>query len=290
MTNSLPPELYYLSNFRVALAWVAERYEDLLTPEEQVFIEQFSTSPHPSQALLVRMVMRKGVHFRLSKLNYSEIGDTHSAAEHLLDCDWISVQAPLRSTELVELMTKDELLAHAPLTDRRASQKKSELREQLLALEHLEQPFNAWCPTLDDRLYSLQIAELCDRLRLMFFGNLSQDWTEFVLADLGIYRYEQVDISPESRGFRTRRGVDDYVRLRNYRLLLEAGEPLSKWLPDLLAFETANPYLRSRQSKLLFQIGQQLEKLGELELALSLYQVLWPTCSGHVNTSSLGEA
>lgn len=28
--------------------------------------------------------------------------------------------------------------------------------------------------------------ELCDRLRLILFGNLAQDWSEFVLADLGI--------------------------------------------------------------------------------------------------------
>ena len=40
-------------------------------------------------------------------------------------------------------------------------------------------------PQLDDRLFSLTIMDLCDRLRLMFFGNLYQDWSEFVLADLG---------------------------------------------------------------------------------------------------------
>ena len=30
MSSSLPPELYYLENFRTALAWVAGRYADLL--------------------------------------------------------------------------------------------------------------------------------------------------------------------------------------------------------------------------------------------------------------------
>ena len=53
-----------------------------------------------------------------------------------------------------------------------------------------------WCPQLDERLLSLAIGPLCDRLRLMFFGNLAQDWSEFVLADLGIFRYEQVPITP----------------------------------------------------------------------------------------------
>ena len=30
---------------------------------------------------------------------------------------------------------------------------------------------------------------LCDRLRLMFFGNLRQDWAEFVLTELGLQRF-----------------------------------------------------------------------------------------------------
>ena len=30
---------------------------------------------------------------------------------------------------------------------------------------------------LDDQLLSLMVGELCDRLRLMFFGNLAQDWS-----------------------------------------------------------------------------------------------------------------
>lgn len=38
--------------------------------------------------------------------------------------------------------------------------------------------------------------DLCDRLRLMFFGNLHQDWSEFVLADLGIYTYEKSSSAP----------------------------------------------------------------------------------------------
>ncbi|MFX7878720.1 hypothetical protein ABTK13_20860, partial [Acinetobacter baumannii] len=30
----------------------------------------------------------------------------------------------------------------------------------------------------------MRVGGLCERLRLMFFGNLRQDWSEFVLADL----------------------------------------------------------------------------------------------------------
>ncbi len=62
-------------------------------------------------------------------------------------------------------------------------------------------------PQLAEPLYSLTVMDLCDRLRLMFFGNLHQDWSEFVLADLGIYTYEKVAFCAESRGLRSRDDV-----------------------------------------------------------------------------------
>lgn len=63
MSVSLAPELYYLSNFRTALAWVAERYADLLADEERAFLDTFNTLPWPSQALLVRMISARAVIF-----------------------------------------------------------------------------------------------------------------------------------------------------------------------------------------------------------------------------------
>ena len=272
MSAPLPPELYYLGNFRTALAWVGERYADLLSAEESSFIARFAALPLPAQALLVRMVMRKGCHFRASKLQYAEIGEAHAAATTLLELGWLSDCAPLEAREVAALLRKDELLALLPPAERRASRKKTELEEQLAALELPAQPFAAWCPSLDERLYSLQVGALCDRLRLLFFGNLSQDWSEFVLADLGIYRYEAVPIDPESRGFRCRADVDDYLFLRARRERFEAGEAVAAVLDGLLDFASANPYLQSRHARLLFKLAQQLEKDGESEAALALYR------------------
>jgi len=268
----LAAELYYLDNFRTALGWVRERYPEALSVEEVSFIERFHTLEWPAQALLVRMIMRRGSHFRLSKLDYPEIGESMAAARPLLELGWISEQAPLGAVEIAELLRKNEVLAHLPLPDRRASQKKGELIEQLRTQNLPAQTFSDWCPSLDDRLLSLQVSELCDRLRLMFFGNLDQDWSEFVLADLGIYRYESVDICPHSRGFQCRQDIDDYLYLRGLRRHCEEGEAVQAIVPALLTFSSENPYLRNRQSRLLFQVAQQLEKCGELEQALTLYR------------------
>ena len=76
MPAALEDPFYYLNNFHTLLDWIRERYSDLLDAEEQAFIEDFHALPRASQALLVRMVMRKGTLFRASKLNYAEIGET----------------------------------------------------------------------------------------------------------------------------------------------------------------------------------------------------------------------
>lgn len=272
MPSSLAVEFYYVGNFRTAILWVQERYADLLTVEERTFIKCFFGLTLPAQALLVRMIMRRGCHFRLSKLDYPEIGDSLAAALLLLELGWLSEQALLSATEVAKLLRKEEVLAHLPLLDRRAAQKKSELLEQLLAQDLPAQSFISWCPNLDDRVLSLQVGEFCDRLRLMFFGNLSQEWSEFVLVDLGIYRYEPVEITPHSRGFQCRQDIEDYLHLRGLRQHCDEGHDVEAILPALLSFSSENPYLRTRQSRLLFQVAQQLERCGELEQALTLYR------------------
>src|SRR5476649_1861088 len=76
--------LYYLENFHLVLAWIGERYDDLLTDEERDFLRAFPALPQASRALFVRMVMRKGTVFRASKLVYAEIGSAQEAARPLV--------------------------------------------------------------------------------------------------------------------------------------------------------------------------------------------------------------
>jgi hypothetical protein len=270
MLAPLDSALYYLSNFRTALAWIEQRYADLLDADEQVFLTQFQALPEPSQALLVRLVMRKGPHFRAGKLAYPEIGDIAVAAGSLLERGWLIEDAELELDALFALLRKDELLATFDEAAALRGLKKPELLEALLDLHPEPRPFTRWSPGLD-RLYSLTVGPLCDRLRLLFFGNLAQDWSEFVLAELGIYRYESVPLDAESRGFRTRLDVDRYLHLQHCRDLFDAGLPVTEVLAALGDFASDNPYLARRHAKLLFRLGQQLEREGEWTEAAALY-------------------
>lgn len=138
----------------------------------------------------------KGVHFRASKLHYVEIGDIARAAEPLLALGWIDEQSPLPLDVVFEVLLKAEILQCFGAAIDQPKAKKSDWLPELSEQFPEIQPFNQWCAPLDDRLFSLTIMGLCDRLRLMFFGNLYQDWSEFVLADLGIFTYEKSSSVP----------------------------------------------------------------------------------------------
>lgn len=272
MANPLEDPLYYLQNFRQVLQWLGQRYADLLDPDETQFIQQFDSLPQASQALLVRMVMRKGVHFRAGKLNYLEIGCTRAAAEPLLQLGWIDEHCPLSFEALFALLQKGEILAAFKPWIEQPKGNKADWREGLAAQFPDSRSFAAWCPDLPDTLYSLSVMDLCDRLRLMFFGNLYQDWSEFVLADLGIYTYEKVEICAESRGLRSRDDVLGFLFLHTCQQAFEAGEPIDDVRAHIATLSTDNPWLERRRAKLMFQLGQHCERLAELPLAAQIYR------------------
>lgn len=270
-TDPLENPLYYLENFRQALNWVARRYDDLLDEEERRFIADFAGLPLAAQGLLVRMIMRKGTLFRASKLVYAELGDTGLAAQPLLEKGWIDGQAQLSLDELFALLRKEELAACFSIHRVRSSEKKAELFARLLPLYPATQTMQQWYPGFDEPVYSLQIMAMCDRLRLLYFGNLYQEWSEFVLADLGVYRYEKVEFSLDSRGINAREDIDICLRLYGCRQALEEGVELVVLAGLAIAIESANPWLQTRRAKLLFQLGQQAERLKDWPLAMSLY-------------------
>ena len=176
--NPLEDPFYYLTNFQQVLAWLQQRYADVLSPQEQAFIERFGQLPRASQALLVRMVMRKGEHFRLGKLQYPEIGATALAVQPLLELGWVDDQAPLTLDQVFEVLLKGEILACFGAAIDQPKAKKAAWLDALRESFPQPQTLHQWYPALDDRLLSLTIMDLCDRLRLMFFGNLYQDWSD----------------------------------------------------------------------------------------------------------------
>ncbi len=271
MNRVLDNPLYYLDNFEQVLRWISERYDDLLMAEERDFFGAYASLPRSSRALLVRMVMRKGTLFRASKLVYGEIGNTHDAALPLVQLGLIEADPLLTLEQLFELLQKPEISQVFQLPATLRALRKADQLAALQTQYHASQRYSSWCAGSTDHCYRNLIQPLCDRLRLIFFGNFYQDWTEFVLSDLGIYQYEKVDFSPAARGFRNRRDIDDFLALHHCHERLNEGEDYTSVIADLPACAEDNEWLRSRRHKFLFQIAQQLEKQQDWPGAYQLY-------------------
>lgn len=268
--TSHPRPFYYLENFESVLSWVCERYGDLLDVAERDFIAGFAGLPRTSRALLVRMAMRKGDLFRASKLRYVEIGDARKAVQPLIEIGWVAGDPELTLEQLFALLTKQECILALGLQAHRAAAKPQLLEMAQNQFEETRR-FSAWHANSGDEVYEVRNGAVFDRLRLMFFGNLYQDWSEFVLADLGIWNYEKVEFLPGSRAFETRQDVDLYLQLDACLESLHADEALAEIETQATSLVCANPWLRTKQAKLLFRLAQRHEQLGNWGDALRLY-------------------
>lgn len=260
----LADPLYYLHNFQAMLETLQRRDADLLDAEERTFIACFGGLPVHSRALLVRMVMRKGSLFRASRLAYAEIGPVAQAVVPLLDVAWVDGAPMLTLDDALRLLARQELALHLALTRAQRLLPKALLRAELDAKDGrgTPRPYAEWCAGSSDAVYRLEVDALCERLRLMFFGNFHQDLTEFVLADLGVFKYEKITLHAGSRPFHTRRQLDDFLALYRCRQLLHAGAALPDVARQLPAAIADCDWLEERRQKLRFQIAREQERGG----------------------------
>jgi hypothetical protein len=266
----LPDPFYYLNNFQTVLSSIEERYAQLLSLEERQFMASFRELPDASRALLVRMVTRRGTMFRGSRLHYAEIGGTSAAARPLVQLGWVDAAPDLDVEQLQTLLTKAELIDNFPILRPYRALKKAELVAVLRAQIVGSQPFQAWCKQTSERVYQLLIAALCERFRLMFFGNFRQDWSEFVLADLGVFTYEKVPAALQSPAFRSRAHIDAFEQLYECRQRLDAGTALAVVAAGMPAPIEDCDWLEDRRQKLLYQIARAYEKSADPGSALAV--------------------
>ncbi|WP_347332445.1 VRR-NUC domain-containing protein [Marinimicrobium locisalis] len=272
----LEDPLYYLRNFEWVLAWVSHRYEDLLPEPERDFIQAAQALPGASRGLLARMVMRKGDLFRPEALKYPELGDTVSVAEPLRRQGWLDTQPILALEDLFRLVTWNNLKAPlAPwlrdlgLTP--STTRKGEALTQLQALAPEPRTMAGW-GLPNQSVWRLEVMPLCDRLRWLFFGNPYQDWSEFVLTELGWYQYEPVVFDERARAVHSRTELETYWQLLECRRQWQEEESPEAVMPRLPSEPSDNPWLSRHYHRLLFKLGRHWERAGEWGQARALYE------------------
>jgi hypothetical protein len=266
---------YYLTNFKFLVTWVAERYADVLNRDEQDFVEKFQQLNHASQCLFVRLSSRKGNLFRSDKLKYTEIDSLEVAAAGLIKLGFISTDALLNIAEVGNLLTKVETLAifHNELHTYK-NQRKEFLIEFLIQEYPSPQNWQSWTQNKFGDVYRLETDHIVGNLLLLFFGNAHQNLTEFVLQDLGLFRYESYVIHQENRIFKNR------IELDEYRELLLLRERFSKvtTLEELVSITESlidspkSKAMQTRYSRFYNQLAYEFERFGQYDIAYSLYQ------------------
>lgn len=270
MVEELPVG-YYLDNFNYVLDFVGIQYEDLLTPEEVDWAHGFRRLSLDARRLYVRLCGRKGPLFRDDKLNYPEIGDIHAAIDELAIDGYLDFATDAGITELLALLTKQEML-ELRVAGVARSLSRHELIERIAdvlhpGIVHGKTPFRILRP--------LQL-EVLHVYLVLFFGNDHQDFTEFVLRDLGISPFERYPIHPQDRFFDDRGVLEETLQL--YAASEMSHDAVAGNDPDAMQSfcesipAVSDARLMRRAGKIRNRIARQLERLEMFEDALALYE------------------
>lgn len=269
---------YYLTNFQFMVNWVLQRYADLLSADEHQFLAAFQQLTRTSQCLLVRLSGRKGPLFRSDKLHYTEIDSIEQAAQELIAAGLLSSNRLLSINEAADLLTKVELLNLFSQDLRGTKQvRKEAFVAQLSELYPEPKTWQDWTSNQLGTAYLLDNQTLISTLLLLFFGNAYQDLTEFVLQDIGLYRYENYTIDHQHRVFKNRAELEQYQLLIQLREQLEQADAIAnliqiaECLPLHLPESSTSTRIERRRARLCNQLAYELERMNEHSLALTLY-------------------
>ena len=266
------PQGYYHRNFSYLLEFVAERYHAILNAEELSFLDDFQHLSLPAQRLYVRLYSRKGPLFRADKLSYEDIPDITEAVQELITSDFLGQGQDCESEQVLSLLMKDELMLLAGRPCK--GMKKHEIL--VLVAESIT-------PKALMDVISFEVLRLCrlntlKAYRLLFFGNLHQGMTDFVLHELGVTPFESYKVDAHAQCFSNRQALDDALTLYDLReqasIAIENNDEVA-----LLSMKTLFPSRNSdfpglgfRYDRLINHIARQLERQGCLDDAVLLYR------------------
>ncbi|MBY8223848.1 VRR-NUC domain-containing protein [Vibrio fluvialis] len=263
------PDDYYLTNFRKLTSHTLEWYGDLLTDEERRWLADFDRLSHGGQCLLVRLLSRRGNWFRSDKTEYKEIGDQQQALSELAALGFITLNPDADISTLAEkLLTKAEILALFPTLPKQSRKEAllTQLSQQIIA-KKIELPFSV--------IY-LNQGEMIELLLVLFFANTHQDFSQFVLDDLGLNNFERYQLSRERRFFQHREQVEVLRKLTHILSLYDlcpkpTPTELDEW-QRLLPEPCEHPYIERKRQHLMNQLARDYERHQAFVPALMLYR------------------
>jgi len=271
------PESYYLDNVLTLFDHVERVYADLLTPAQLAFLNHFAAAGVDAKKLCIRLLNRSHDYYRRSKLNYDEIVSLDAAIAELAQMGFLEINGDIDRATLLSLFTLPELrvlIGDGDDPGALGKLRRAEFEDALLELDN--DNFFTRLKHCDDLLQLLCRDEyqLC---QMLFFGNLSQSMTDFVLRDLGLYQFETYPVDPAHRPYRSSREIQQHWLLYQLQTLFEPGDAtdrkqlleLGRSIPDDI--DALAPGFR-KSERLRYEVARQLERIGDLKSADKLYR------------------
>jgi len=188
----MPAADYYLDKLEQLLTWVERYHAALVDDSGWAFLSRFRALPASARRLYVRLLMRRGPYFRVDRLAYEEVGAGTTAALALCLGGLARLAGPQGWQQRLGLLRVHEL---RPLVEQLAPelasrcQRRADWLRACVSLGPIDE-------NLLPQAVMLEFTADLDLLRMLYFGNPHQDLVAFILADLGVLRFEPVPIHP----------------------------------------------------------------------------------------------
>jgi len=272
MTPASPPDNYYLNYFLQMVELVTDRYGDILSPDDSHFLNQMKATSQESLRLLIRLYIRKGPNFLSHKLNYNEVPNISTCIDELVENELLEKDPLVYAFELIDLLPIAQ--SRQLFSSDNPKIKKSELHDLWFEDDSIK------CCTdwgVTDQIICPADYDSYRRLQLLYFGNEHQNLTEFVLEDLGLFKYEKHLLSRKNRLFNDTEDIDTIIQINDLASEFYLMNDAREWdeLPILastaLALKPSEP-IEPRLYRLLNRIGYRLEQLNQFDQAEKLFK------------------
>ena len=273
---------YYHDNVNALFGFIGERYQNILDNTERDFLHTYHSLSQPAQQLYSRLLMRTRHFVRAGHINYPEIPKTQEALAELVEHDLCRTASHDNAPDWIGLFRREELSAVLPAIP----QSIGDLAQCPNIRRQLNTPDLFGATPLDllqhtDQVYHIALKDAFLNFQLLFFGDLYQDISAFVLRDLGLARYEQTLHDHLPLPFTSRaqlmahrylyQCIDSFddAETNDPQVLHEFHQQLQVIPAELLATDTA---LNRRVQKWCNRIARQLERLDALAAAAEIYR------------------
>ena len=265
--NTPPPEGYYQNNCRTLVAFVLAQHGEILKPKVFNSLTNYLNASDGAQRLFARLLTRKGPLFRVDSLSYSEIDNITDAISELEYLQLVSYNPNFAADSILGLLKKAELVDLGANIPGIKKLKKGEILTEFsarfpdAALRQRASKCINWI--------GITHPEAWEMARVLYFGESVQDWSAFVLRDLGHIRYEKINLTQQ-----TTRNLDESVLTRRYSTLsyrLIDHPDIAESLINELDQPWISRFAQRRKEKTLLRIAQWQEKQGNLTQAMATY-------------------